>query len=273
MSDIIKFDFEGNNLLVIEYNGQKCWVASQVARVIGYTDPRTATGKITGRWSEEFEEGIDYDIIKGSELTEIKELLVAVGKTQTAQYISQLTILYESGFNTLCILSKTPAGKRLRRWLAREVLPSLRDQGTYSLSTTFDIPANFEEALLLAAKQERERKQLTAKIEEDKPKVQFANDVGQLSEDIPLGDFAKALNNDGLRIGRNRLFAWLKKNNYLIHNNRPYQRYVDAGWFVLTEGTRETKSGNLVPWFQTKITGRGQLAIAKKLRECGRFTK
>lgn len=128
-------------------------------------------------------------------------------------------------------------------------------------------------AALKQAKQEKEARLLAEnKIEEDKPMVKFANDVGAATKDIQIGDFAKMMNNDGLRVGRNRLYKWLKNKKYLLWDNKPYQRYVDAGWFVLIEKPRETENGPVL-YSQTRITGKGQLAMAKKIRESGDFTK
>ena len=157
----------------------------------------------------------------------------------------------------------------------REAANALRDY--FFKGEVFRTPQTFYEALALAAELEKKREVAEAarllaeaKIEEDRPKVEFAEDVGMSTKDVSLGDFAKALNNNGLSIGRNRFFEWLRANKYLMPNNRPYQRYVDAGWFVLVEKTREGQFGP-VPYFQSRLTGRGQLQLGRKLRESGDF--
>jgi len=110
------------------------------------------------------------------------------------------------------------------------------------------------------------------KTEENSSLITFANDVGAVTKEITLGDFAKILNNHDLEIGRNRLYAWLRDKGYLLYDNKPYQRYVDCDWLVLIEKVRKTDNGP-VPWCQTRITGKGQINIAKKLRESGKFNK
>ncbi|MGL4997687.1 MAG: BRO-N domain-containing protein [Cetobacterium sp.] len=49
--------------------------------------------------------------------------------------IQELTLIYESGFWKLSLSSKLPNGKELRKWLANDVLPSIRKTGKFILST------------------------------------------------------------------------------------------------------------------------------------------
>ena len=127
-------------------------------------------------------------------------------------------------------------------------------------------------ALKDAASEKEGRLLAEAKIEADEPMVNFANDIGAATKDIQIGDFAKIMNNNGLKVGRNRLYYWLRSQKYLLRDNKPYQRYVDTGWFVLIEKTRESDNGP-IPWCQTRITGRGQVNLARKMRDSGYFGK
>lgn len=70
-----------------------------------------------------------------------------------------------------------------------------------------------------------------------------------------------------ISIGRNRLFEWLRQNGYLMRNNIPYQKYIESGYFTVKEFTFTSPLGTKT-YQKTYITGKGQLFIANKLKEC-----
>lgn len=119
---------------------------------------------------------------------------------------------------------------------------------------------------VLASKQlvELETKPLLDKIEEDKPLVNFANTIASSSDNIDIGQFAKVIKDEGIKMGRNKLFDWLRKNNYLRKNNEPYQKYIDDKTFELIEVSKITPYGNKI-FLKTLITGKGQIKILEKL--------
>lgn len=130
------------------------------------------------------------------------------------------------------------------------------------------IPQSFPEALRLAAELAEQNQALTAQIATDAPKVDFHDRVA-VSSGCLIGQYAKAVG-----VGQNRLFTWLRANGYLIatagtRRNTPYQKYIETGYFDVTEGTFQTPEGEMRTSFTTHITGKGQTAITKKLRECG----
>jgi len=129
------------------------------------------------------------------------------------------------------------------------------------------LPNSFAEALRLAADLEEQKQLLTAQIAADAPKVDFAERVGA-SSGILIGQFGKAVG-----IGQNKLFTWLRANGYLISTagtryNTPYQKYVERGYFDLTERPYDA-NGEIRINFTTHITGKGQLHITERLKECG----
>ena len=72
-----------------------------------------------------------------------------------------------------------------------------------------------------------------AYIEKAKPKVAFHDAVTQSKSTVDIAVAAKLLNFKG--VGRNKLFKLLRDFRLLDKHNRPYQRYVSAGWFKLVE--------------------------------------
>lgn len=111
---------------------------------------------------------------------------------------------------------------------------------------------------------------LEAQMEVDKPKVLFANAVSASQTSILIGDFAKLLRQNGLEIGQNRLFIWLRENGFLINRkgdswNMPTQRSMDRGLFEIKERTHHEPNGTIRISKTTKITGKGQVYFMEKL--------
>ncbi|TAA68436.1 oxidoreductase [Streptococcus sp. LQJ-218] len=111
---------------------------------------------------------------------------------------------------------------------------------------------------------------LEAQMEADKPKVLFANAVSASQTSILIGDFAKLLRQNGLEIGQNRLFIWLRENGFLINRkgdswNMPTQRSMDRGLFEIKERTHHEPNGTIRISKTTKITGKGQVYFMEKL--------
>ena len=121
------------------------------------------------------------------------------------------------------------------------------------------------EAAIAWANEKRISQMLEQKIEEQKPKVEFAETVGRSDGTLSIGDFAKLLPKEW-KIGRNKLFKWLRDNKYLMKDNVPYQRYVNEGLFEVIETVSEYDSQDYINLL-TLITGKGQLYVTGKLKE------
>lgn len=103
-------------------------------------------------------------------------------------------------------------------------------------------------------------------IEEQKPLVEFANQVSNCEDLKTMGVTAKLLYDKGLDLGRNKLFEWLRTKEVLMSDNTPYQRYVKQGLFKVVETIKETSFGDRIQ-HTTMVTGKGQAWIYKKLKE------
>ena len=122
---------------------------------------------------------------------------------------------------------------------------------------------NPAEAARAWAEQFEEKTKALLKIEQDKPKVEFAERVRNMQGSCKIGDFAKAIG-----MGRNTLFKQLREDGILMAGNLPYQRFIDDGRFIVIEQTPFTdSSGKDHPSFTTYITGKGQVWLEKKYRE------
>lgn len=97
----------------------------------------------------------------------------------------------------------------------------------------FQIPQSFSEALMLAAKQQEQIEQANRTISKLQPKADFADKAFETSDKVDIGMAAKILK---LGFGRNILFKKLKEIGVFFSNrNEPKQKYINAGYFEMTE--------------------------------------
>lgn len=120
--------------------------------------------------------------------------------------------------------------------------------------------------------EQRELKEARKELEIAKPKAQFADAVSTSKTSISITTLAKLLKQNGADIGRNRLFAWLRNNNYLIKSgndrNTPTQRSMELGLFEVREKTYFNDYGDTALSKSSRVTGKGQqYFISKFLKE------
>jgi len=185
-----------------------------------------------------------------------------VVKTDTPGGMQNITVVSESGLYSLIFKSRKQEAKNFKKWITSEVIPSIRETGSYSIYTP---SYQIEDPIKRAEKWIEEQKRLLLAektIEEQKPKVEFANAIKGSESSISVGAFAKAHCN----YGRNTLFRIMRENGILRDNNEPYQKYVNQGYFEVTESIIERSDGDKIITI-TLITGKGQLWISKNIKE------
>ncbi len=118
------------------------------------------------------------------------------------------------------------------------------------------------------ARLEQERKMLNNKLEQQAPKVAFANAIEASKSSCLIGELAKIITQNGYTIGQNRLFEWLRNNGYLgtkgEYYNIPNQTYIEQGLFDLKKGIRSGNDGVMHTTMTTKVTGKGQRYFINK---------
>jgi len=129
-------------------------------------------------------------------------------------------------------------------------------------------PQSQQELLALAVIEANDYiEELNEQFKIDKPFSNFAKAIANSSDSISIGAFAKMLKNDGIKLGRNKLFAWLRKNEYLIKSgrekNNAKQRYVEQGLFEIKESVVHTVKGDILT-ATTLMTGKGQIYFLSK---------
>jgi anti-repressor protein len=157
---------------------------------------------------------------------------------------------------------------RFKRWVTSEVLPSIRKNGGYIAGQeTMSDDELMARALQVAQNKILERDK---QIETMKPKAIFADAVAASHTSILVGELAKILKQNGVNIGQNRLYEWLRENGYLIRGNKrtdrnaPTQRSMDMGLFEVKISTVVNSDGSVRETRTTKVTGKGQQYFINK---------
>ena len=246
---------EFGQIRATEISGNPYFVGKDIAEALGYTNPQKA---IRDHVDEEDKTLNESFTVNGT----------------------MAVLISESGVYSLVFGSQLPKAKEFKHWVTSEVLPTIRKHGAYATPTTIEsIIADPDNGikLLTALKEEQEkRKALQAQIDEQKPKVVFAEAVSASKTSILIGDLAKILKQNGIDIGQKRLFAWLRENGYLIKGgsskNMPTQRAMEMGLFVVNEGSYVNGEGVNVTTKTTKVTGKGQIYFINKFKSTGRNT-
>lgn len=227
-------------------DGQPFFVGKDVAEILGYANTRDAISR-----------HVDNED-KG------------VAKCDTLGGGQELNVINESGLYSLILASKLPGAKRFKRWVTAEVLPSIRKSGGYiSGQETLSDDQLIAKALIVAQRQLDERNR---RIEEMRPKEIFADAVSASHSSIIVGELAKLISQNGVSIGQNRLFAWMRENGYLIRKqgssyNMPTQRSMEQGLFEIKERSITNGDGSIRVTKTPVVTGKGQVYFINKFLE------
>ena len=184
-----------------------------------------------------------------------------------------MIIINESGLYSLIFSSKLPKAKEFKRWVTSEVLPSIRKHGAYMtddvLERTITDP-DFMIKLLTKMKGEKKAREIAEQqVKELTPKGIFADAVNSSETSILVGELAKLLKQNGVNMGRNRLFDWMKNNGYLIKSgserNMPTQKSMEMKLLEIKERNISNPDGSIKIVKTPKVTGKGQIYFINKL--------
>ena len=199
-----------------------------------------------------FTEGVDY-------VTVDKNVYRADGKAMPQiQHDHQITIAMAK---ELCMLQRSEKGKQFRKYFI---------QVEEAWNTPEQVMARaLQMANRMVDKLKKDNAYLLEKAEADAPKVLFADAVAASHTSILIGDLAKLIRQNGVEVGQNRLFQWLRDNGYLIKRkgsdwNMPTQRSIEMGLLEIKESTHIDGNGCNVTTKTPKVTGKGQAYFVNK---------
>lgn len=143
-AELAPLAFEGNTLSVVTREGATYFVAAEVSRALGYTEPGRITDLISKEWKGEFIEGVDFVKLTGPDL---RALRVSLGDDPRVTWVvgdrvNSLLLLTRDGLNLALIKTRKPAGVRMRRWLVSEVLPALAARRAPPVTPALPAPAD-----------------------------------------------------------------------------------------------------------------------------------
>lgn len=132
----------------------------------------------------------------------------------------------------------------------------------------FQIPQNFAEALKLAAAQAEKVEEQRRQLDAMRPKARFAEAVETSDRSCLISELAKILRQNGVNIGQNRLFAWMRDNGFLCskgeYYNQPTQKSMELGLFEIKKTSITKPDGSVLVTTTTKVTGKGQIYFVDK---------
>jgi anti-repressor protein len=244
MNEIQIFNYGGNEIRTIMRDGEPWWVLKDVCNVLEIANHKNVAARL-----DDDEKGV--------------HLIDSLGGKQNT------TIINEPGLYNVILRSDKPQAREFKRWVTHEVLPSIRKTGGYVsnadkfIDTYFDNSTDEQKATIRSFMLNIESAK--QKLIEQKPLVDFAEQVTNSVDAIDMGTFAKIVYDENIPIGRNGLFRWLRRKGYLMENNVPYQVYINKGYFRLIENVYETAYGDRIST-QTLVTGKGQVFFVERLR-------
>lgn len=172
------------------------------------------------------------------------------------EVMQKMTYIDEANLYRCIFQSRKAEAQRFQDWVFEEVLPQIRRTGGYiPVAAEDDEKTILCKALSICKRTIEERDAL---IEEQRPKVLFADAVTSQDDAILIGAMAKLLAQNGCEIGRTRFFRWLRENGYLFkQTTEPIQKWVERGLFVTHVTVINTNHGQREA-ITTKVTGKGQ---------------
>lgn len=205
-----------------------------------------------------------------------KDIALALGYSDTAQAIRthckgvvEITTPTKGGLQTvrfitegdvyrLIVRSNLPSAEKFEKWVFDEVLPSIRKTGGYNM------PQTYAEALRALADKAEQAERLALENSQMKPKAEFFDAVTDSKDAIDMKNVANILD---AGIGRNNLFKFLRERKILTTDNRPYQEYIDRGYFRVIEQKFDRGCGEFGINVKTLVFQKGVDFIRKLLNE------
>lgn len=226
--------------------------------------------------------------------TQLNPKGVTISDTPTNGGIQQLNFITEPNLYKCIFQSRKKEAEQFQDWVCGEVLPSIRKSGGYMVARQDETPEQIMARALMVAKDTIERQQTAIAKAESKalllqsqnqalsemneaksrhinqllPSVRFAHAVETSEHSILVGELARIIKQNGVEIGQNRLFAYLREKGYLCkageRYNQPTQKSLDMGLFEIKKTVIQKPNGDSLVTTTTKVTGKGQIYFVNR---------
>ena len=210
------------------------------------------------KYADWFNRMIEYGFTENQDFLLLKnEQQTGRGGRNKVDHIIKLDMAKE-----IAMIQRTDKGKAVRQYFIQ-------------VEKDFNSPEKIMARALLMA--DKKVHKLEAQIEADRPKVLFADAVSASKSSCLIGELAKILKQNGIDIGQNKLFQWLRSNGYLISRrgdswNQPTQKSMDLELFELKKTNINHADGHTTTNTTTKVTGKGQQYFVNKFLNQERLT-
>lgn len=248
MNDIQIFNNqEFGDIRAFQDNGQPWFCLTDVCKVLGLEQPSRV------------KERLNLDGVTSSKVID------SLGRDQQANFIN------ESNLYKVIFQSRKQEAEKFTEWVTSDVLPTIRRNGMYATDELLDNPDLLIQVATQLKREREEKKLLQVKIQEDKPKVLFAEALEVSDNTILIGELAKLLRQNSIDIGQNRLFERLRNDGFLIKKkgesyNLPTQKSMDMDIFQIKTRTINNPDGSIRTTRTTKVTGKGQIYFINKFK-------
>jgi len=202
------------------YNGEIAFVAKDVAEALGYERfDSNLLNHVPAQW-------------KGTKR-------IRVRSRNNVEQEREMLVLTEQGLYFFLARSDKPLALPFQMWIAGEVIPSIRKHGAYLTSDTIEKFLTDPDTILQIATNWKNERQLRltaeAQIEADRPKVEFANQIGDCINGVGIREFGRVLRQNGAGFGQNGFVTRLLDDGFVFRdysgNLRPYAQHVESGLF------------------------------------------
>ncbi|VFF66245.1 antirepressor, phage associated [Clostridioides difficile] len=231
-------NYNFGEIRTIEIDGKPYFVATDIAKALGYSNTRDAVKKHC-KWVAKCD----------------------IPHPQSNSKVLKVNVIPEGDMYRLISNSELPNAEKFESWVFDEVLPTIRKTGGY-IHTTEDMS---DDEIMARALQVAQRK-IESKNRELEEKNRFINQIASSKNSLLVREVAKVISkSNGIIIGEKRLYEKLRVWGLVFKNStEPKQFAVEKGYLETVEGTRETSTG-VFTYRTTRVTGKGQEYILKRL--------
>lgn len=237
---LFPFRYEAHEVRVLSIDGEPWFVLADLTKVLGLSQFR--------------KDRLDDGVIQNHPIQD------RLGRTQNA------TIVSEAGMYEVVIRSDKPDAAKFRRWITTEVLPAIRKTGSYSVAPALTEDQIIHQALTLSAARVEK---LTARLALVEPKADAFDRWLSTNVNYAVATVAQALAAAGADMGRNRLFAYMAKRNWIYTMRgqwHPYQQQIETGRLAVKLGDQlNTRTGERFETVTVRVTPKGAAKLAAML--------
>lgn len=229
----------GEIRIAVNENGEALFCLLDVCKALGLSNPSMV------------KERLDF-----SNLSSIEVTTKSANRHGEFTRTTTMTYIGEANLYRCIFQSKKEEAKGFQNWVFGEVLPQIRKTGGYiPVAKEDDEMTVMAKALGIMKRTLEEKERL---IEEQRPMAELGKQVSGSDNNIMVGEMAKILYENGIEIGRRRMYKWLRENGYIFKKTRePMQKWIEKGIMTVKECWITTDHGmelSVTPM----ITGKGQ---------------